>query len=448
MAMHEDPVASSTGIKVIIVGFGIAGASAAIECHRKGHNVVVYERLPELTKVGGDGISLGSNGCSVLSKWDNGEFNETIKPLKFRTDNMNIFDYTGFDLGKHKFHGYNAGRGYTLNRGSLVFSMYDYAQKLGIKVFMGSTVTEYWETEDEAGIVVNGEKVAADCVICAEGIHSKGRAAITGQEMQCKETGFVSTRGYLEGKAAIQGPSLTRIVSGMEDGNCMYGWMGPRMHISMGIKIDGGELFWYACHEAASVPPKNNSEAIDHILECMSDWTMRDELESVVRNVSEGRFISQKLVVTTALKSWLSPRRRMIVIGDAAHAALPTSGQGGTQAIEDAAVLAIALELAGKQDIPLALSVTEKIRFKRAQLIQQGGLAVLKFGMNRSDFELFRKDPNLARPPHPAWIFDHDCQEYTYREFAAAAEAVRSGKDYVPTNIPADGEYRIAYDSK
>lgn len=53
----------------------------------------------------------------------------------------------------------------------------------------------------------------------------------------------------------------------------------------------------------------------------------------------------------------------MIVIGDAAHAALPSSGQGGTQAIEDAATLAICLELTGKKDVALALSVTEKLRY-------------------------------------------------------------------------------------
>lgn len=34
---------SKTGIKVIIVGAGFGGLCAAIECHRQGHDVVVYE---------------------------------------------------------------------------------------------------------------------------------------------------------------------------------------------------------------------------------------------------------------------------------------------------------------------------------------------------------------------------------------------------------------------
>jgi 2-polyprenyl-6-methoxyphenol hydroxylase-like FAD-dependent oxidoreductase len=33
-----------TGINVAIIGGGIGGLAAAIECHRKGHNVRVFER--------------------------------------------------------------------------------------------------------------------------------------------------------------------------------------------------------------------------------------------------------------------------------------------------------------------------------------------------------------------------------------------------------------------
>lgn len=95
----------------------------------------------------------------------------------------------------------------------------------------------------------------------------------------------------------------------------------------------------------------------------MEGWAARDQLETVLRKAKKGRFVSETLAIRTPLATWLSPKRRMIVIGDAAHAALPSSGQGGTQAIEDAATLAICLELAGKEDVALALSVTEKLRY-------------------------------------------------------------------------------------
>lgn len=41
-----------TGIDVIIVGTGLAGLTAAIECTRKGHNVRVLERSPSINTAG------------------------------------------------------------------------------------------------------------------------------------------------------------------------------------------------------------------------------------------------------------------------------------------------------------------------------------------------------------------------------------------------------------
>jgi UDP-N-acetylmuramoylalanine-D-glutamate ligase len=36
---------NSSGIKVIIVGLGMGGLAAAIECHRKGHTVSAFDKV-------------------------------------------------------------------------------------------------------------------------------------------------------------------------------------------------------------------------------------------------------------------------------------------------------------------------------------------------------------------------------------------------------------------
>ncbi|RAK76604.1 FAD-dependent oxidoreductase [Aspergillus fijiensis CBS 313.89] len=440
----------SNKLTVIIVGLGIAGLSVAIECHSKGHNVMVFEKYEELKQTEGDGISIGSNGARVTAKWGDGAFHELIRPLEFQTNRAKVFDYTGYCYGTFELHGYNEGRGYTVNRGALVSAMHQYAQSLGIPIALGSEVTKYWETKDEAGIEVDGRRISADCVICAEGIHSQGRLSITGQQMNLQETGYAASRGYLDAQVAACSPSLSWILSEEESGSedCIYGWLGPGVHFGITTKKKDNELFWYCSHKAASTPSQNDDETMNQILQCMDGWAVRDQLEAVIKGVMSGRFISENLALRTPLTTWLSPKRRMIVVGDAAHAALPSSGQGGTQAIEDAATLAIALDLAGKKDVPLALSVTEKIRYRRAQIVQQGGLAVLQFVMNHVDFDALRQDPTMVKPPHPAWILDHDCQEYALKEFSKVAEAVRNGQEYVPCNIPSDGRYRMEYDSK
>jgi monoamine oxidase len=43
---------NSSGIKVIVVGLGYAGVVAAVECYRKGHEVLVYEQTSKVSEGG------------------------------------------------------------------------------------------------------------------------------------------------------------------------------------------------------------------------------------------------------------------------------------------------------------------------------------------------------------------------------------------------------------
>ena len=61
---HQGP---KSGINVIIVGAGFGGLCAAIECHRQGHDVEIFESLKEL-KVLGDIISFGANAGRIFRR--------------------------------------------------------------------------------------------------------------------------------------------------------------------------------------------------------------------------------------------------------------------------------------------------------------------------------------------------------------------------------------------
>jgi len=61
-------------------------------------------------------------------------------------------------------------------------------------------------------------------------------------------------------------------------------------------------------------------------------------------------------------QNWASPGARVIQVGDSAHSYLPSSGNGATQAIEDAISLASCLQIGGKENIPQ--SVRAHIRFR------------------------------------------------------------------------------------
>lgn len=60
--------------------------------------------------------------------------------------------------------------------------------------------------------------------------------------------------------------------------------------------------------------------------------------------------------------TWTSAGRMIIQLGDAAHAFLPTSANGATQAVEDGISLAACLELAGKDNIAMGVRVHNLLR--------------------------------------------------------------------------------------
>jgi NADPH-dependent 2,4-dienoyl-CoA reductase/sulfur reductase-like enzyme len=84
-----EPIAKpQTGIKVIIVGAGFGGLCAAIECHRQGHDVEVYESFKEL-RVLGDIISFGSNAGRIFRRWfipgtKNERISDRLDPLSIK----------------------------------------------------------------------------------------------------------------------------------------------------------------------------------------------------------------------------------------------------------------------------------------------------------------------------------------------------------------------------
>lgn len=63
-----------------------------------------------------------------------------------------------------------------------------------------------------------------------------------------------------------------------------------------------------------------------------------------------------KICYRDPLPTWVSKSHKIALLGDSCHPHLPTSAQGASQATESAAVLAVCLKLAGKENIALAVS--------------------------------------------------------------------------------------------
>jgi 2-polyprenyl-6-methoxyphenol hydroxylase-like FAD-dependent oxidoreductase len=154
-----------TGIKIIVVGAGFGGLTAAIEARRQGHDVEIYESFPEL-KVLGDIISFGSNAGRIFHRWEEGKVSKQLAAVSINLTEYG-FRIHKYDTGEVVFHQKtppppeDAPR-YNGHRGELHEIVFNYARdELGIPIHLGNPVLEYFEDEDKAGIVLqNGEKVS------------------------------------------------------------------------------------------------------------------------------------------------------------------------------------------------------------------------------------------------------------------------------------------------
>ena len=130
---------------------------------------------------------------------------------------------------------------------------------------------------------------------------------------------------------------------------------------------------------------------------------------------------------------WVSPAGHVVQLGDAAHTFLPSSGNGGTQALEDAISLATCLRVAGRENIPQATRVHNLLRFQRVSCLQAFGV------VNREARNTAKnKDESKMKPALGKWLVEHDPEAYASSRYDEAAKCVEDGKEaeFKNTNIP------------
>ncbi|KIJ64201.1 hypothetical protein HYDPIDRAFT_175598 [Hydnomerulius pinastri MD-312] len=402
----------STGIKIVIVGAGYGGLACAIECTRKGHEVIVLEKVKEL-KIQG---SLGPNASRILARWG---LHDRLWSICGHHHGLTLHNYLGEQIRYQEFELPSFGAyPYNGHRAEIHQVLYEYAESLGVQIKLGEEVETYWE-DAERGVsgvtTTNGEVYEADLVVASDGVRSPARKYVLGYTDTPRPSGYAVYRAWFD--AAEQGIDNDPLTSFFcVNGDVLYGWIGQDVHMLTASSKNGKSISWVITHRD-DTPLQDQwsfpGEMAD-VLKIVEGWDPR--CAAVLSKAPT--CTDWKLIIHDPLPTWISKVSRTMLIGDAAHPFLPTSIQGASQAIEDGVTLAVALQLAGKQSVPLAVRTWEHIRYQRVRDAQLMG-------------ESTRDKWHQAKPddrgehldlPRPAWLFGFDAEAHAYSVYGDVAK--------------------------
>ena len=323
-------------------------------------------------------------------------------------------------------------------------------QRLGIKVKFGMNVRSFYEDLEcgVGGVVTEqGEKFEADLVVAADGLHSKSRSLIPNAAADARPAGRTVYRCAFPLEAATADPIVAKTF-GLHNGidPRLQVWLGPETHAVVLAYVDkngtnGRLCFGLNFREDVGTETKESwdktvvPERVLSLMDRLPGWG--EAMKRLMLITPANHIVAWPLIPRSPNPQWHSPGGRVLQVGDAAHPFLPTSGNGATQAIEDAITIAACLANAGKDRISAAVRVHNLIRFDRVSCAQLLGF-VNAARVEKTDFDEVGKDPTKVQHKTPKWLWSCDAEKYANESYeAAAVSLLPGGKEFKNTNIPA-----------
>lgn len=340
--------------KAIIIGAGIAGPILAIQLKEIGYSVEIYEARSFDQPREGLFIGLSPNGLNVLSRFIDLERlkqDYTAGSMAFFNQADECIATFGTDYQKAKY-GYETLQ---IKRFDLCQLVLEAAEQKGIPVFFDKKATNI--IEKEQGVVVHfsdGLTVEADLLFGADGTFSAVRKAIFPDAIKPEYTRNISTGGYAR---------LPELSKPMPEIKMTFGERGFFAY----TVSNRGEIWWFNNYYRKTEPSRESLKSIMQE-EIVSDLlTIHKNDPPIISEIIHASydFIAYSVYDLAHLKLWHS--KFICLVGDAAHAIAPHSGQGASLALEDTVVLANCLK--AEENAELAFQKYQSLRAGRVNKI-------------------------------------------------------------------------------
>ncbi|KAH8892759.1 putative monooxygenase [Thozetella sp. PMI_491] len=447
--------ATLSGISVLIVGAGPVGVFTALECWRKGHSTRIVERH-SASVTQGDFFTIAPQVIKQIQTWpEMVEENERIAPdpwVSYHKSNGELltgpepFDWASQlkSTSTDETQGYPT-RIYRHNRPKFLNMLVSQLRRVGIDVEYEHRVVEYYEDEDKAGVILDsGEKLEADIVVAADGIGTKSHKLVNGHDIRAWSSGLASFRSAFSAGVVTSDPELNSHFRVLDNGHPhIQMWHGQGCQVMFFRTED--TMCWLLMHKDdgtstefwhATVEPE---AALQHLAKVAPDFP--EYAKKLIKSTPTGALFDWKIMWRDPQEVTVSPRGRVVQVGDAAHTFLPSSGNGANQGIEDGIVLANCLQLGGKENISWSTRVHSKLRFERVSSCQKLGFINHQKRTN-PNIKAIEKDPKKLKSEVGQWLWRHNPEEYTHQNFTNALDHVKNGAPFQNTNIPAGYVYK------
>jgi FAD-dependent urate hydroxylase len=386
--------------RVLIVGGGVAGPVTAMALRRAGIDAVVYEAYaPSTSDEVGSYLTVATNGIDALRAIG---ADTPVLDAGFPTPTNLLLSGTGRRLGAVSNGGVlpDGTTAHTIKRPRLYRTLHRQAADRGIPIEYGKRLIHAAPTPD-GGVLArfdDGSQAAGDLLIGADGIHSVTRRLIDPAAPEGRYVGLVNFGGYTPDAAP-----------GGEAG-AWHMIFGRRAFFGYVVDPAGGTV-WFANVPRAKVSAAERAATTQAQWQRQLIELFRDDRGPAGELIATGRLelAADNTHDLPKVPTW--HRGPMVVIGDAAHAPSPTSGQGASMAAEDAVVLAKCVR--DLPDLPQALAAYEGRRRRRVERIVAQGARTSSAKTQGPAGRVLRDLllPLLFRfvvtEKSMAWIYDH-----------------------------------------